>query len=354
MLARGQTAKRISTHAIETQIASYPNISDAVGFCYPQEGHIFFQISFPSAPNMNGLAKAGATWVFDSTTEEWHERVWFDPNGIEYRHRAQTAVAVYETNVVGDWQNSNLYSYDLSNFTDNGQPMRRVRSFPHQTDTEGFRRIIFHQLVANMQTGDTKPTDIGPSTDILNYSFTASNGTLLQNYANSSDVGSSFSLVNGVAEQIESNALVLVGVGSSLYALTTRPSSPDYSLSFNISQSSFSSVPNAGCSSYVIARAVANLGYQAGIISTGTGLSVFLGVMPATPVMVALGSLTSGFYTLSLMCHANLIEVAVQRSDGSWLTPLGTWHGTTNEAAISIHDSTFQNAGQILIGGIQT
>jgi hypothetical protein len=56
---------RISTHAIEQAIAGYSEITDAVGSVYEQEGHVFYALSFPTA---------GETFVYDLSTQLWHER----------------------------------------------------------------------------------------------------------------------------------------------------------------------------------------------------------------------------------------------------------------------------------------
>ena len=75
----GYSAKRVSTYAIETAIAGYATISDAIGFCYQMMGHAFYVLTFPAA---------NKTWVYDIGTQLWHEWVWIDVNGAEHRHRA--------------------------------------------------------------------------------------------------------------------------------------------------------------------------------------------------------------------------------------------------------------------------
>ena len=118
----GYNSKRISTHAIEVAIASYGHIQDAVGFCYNQEGHLFYQLNFPTGD---------ATWVWDETNNLWHQRAWSDANGILHRHRAQAHAFAYNTHVVQDWQTGQLYSLDLNVCTDAGAAVQRIRAFPH-------------------------------------------------------------------------------------------------------------------------------------------------------------------------------------------------------------------------------
>ncbi len=69
------TPVRISTHALEYAIAGYARagtISDAVAYVYQQEGHTFYQLTFPSAQR---------TWVYDAAMKAWHQRAWLDTTG---------------------------------------------------------------------------------------------------------------------------------------------------------------------------------------------------------------------------------------------------------------------------------
>jgi hypothetical protein len=145
----GYQTKRISTYAIEAEIAGYTRIDDAIGFCYQLGGHTFYVLTFPHADR---------TWVHDITTGLWHEWLWIDSNGNEHRHRANCFWPVNSTLVVGDWQNGNLYALDRTVFTDNGQPIKRLRSFPHLV-AEG-KRVFYRSFIADMETGTTPQGDV--------------------------------------------------------------------------------------------------------------------------------------------------------------------------------------------------
>jgi len=147
----GYAAVRISTHAIEQELSTYSSVVDAVGFTYQQQGHVFYVLTFPSADR---------TWVYDESCALWHERGWFDSNGVQHRDRANCAVFAYGVNVCGDWQNGNLYKFDLNNYTDNGQPIPRIRSFPHILD-DG-KRVFYQRFVADMQVGTAVNTFNNP------------------------------------------------------------------------------------------------------------------------------------------------------------------------------------------------
>ncbi len=137
-------AARISTHAIEHELQSYATVSDAVGFIHQIEGHMFYVLNFPTADK---------TWVYDVASGLWHERMWLDSNGLEHRARPATGTAAYGEFVVGDWENGNLYVFDINSYTDNGDAVRRIRSFPHVVNE--LKRIMYRQFVADMQCGAT-------------------------------------------------------------------------------------------------------------------------------------------------------------------------------------------------------
>lgn len=138
----GYTSKPISTPAIEYEWSTYSTISDAIGFCYEQQGHPFYWLKFPTA---------GKDWVYDTETQLWHERFWLDSAGNEAGHRANCAAFAYGVNVVGDRANGQLYMLDPNNYTDYGGPIDRIRGFPHMMDDGN--RVFYTSFIADMQAG---------------------------------------------------------------------------------------------------------------------------------------------------------------------------------------------------------
>lgn len=134
--------KRISTYAIENEFAGYSTTNDAIGFTYQQEGHTYYAVVFPTA---------NAGWAYDISTQLWHQWAWTDNNGNLNRPRAAHMCFAYAENIVGDWENGNIYALDLDATTDNGQPISRIRSFPHAMNN-GNRQVI-SRIVADMQCG---------------------------------------------------------------------------------------------------------------------------------------------------------------------------------------------------------
>lgn len=134
---------RISTHAIENEFQSYARIDDAIGWTMQVEGHFWYVLTFPTADK---------TWVYDLSTEQWHEWLWLDDEGQFHRHRGNCCAFAYGQLVMGDWENGNLYLVDVDNFTDNDAPIARIRSFPHMVDDSN--RVMYRELIADFQVGE--------------------------------------------------------------------------------------------------------------------------------------------------------------------------------------------------------
>jgi hypothetical protein len=144
ILARGDgyKANAVSTPALVTEWSKYPRTDDAIGFCFQQNDHPYYQINFPTADK---------TWRYDETTQQWHEAVWTDLDGNEHRHRANCAAFAYGVNVVGDWETGTLYALDPNVFTDAGMPMVWRRGFPHLVNDGN--RVSYPGFALDVQAG---------------------------------------------------------------------------------------------------------------------------------------------------------------------------------------------------------
>ena len=142
--SNGYTGKRISTHAVEWQIQQYGDISDAIGYTYQQDGHAFYVLVFPSEDT---------TWVYDVSTELWHERAGFH-EGQFVRHRGNCQMAFNGEVVIGDFENSNVYAFDLNVYADNGSIQRWLRSWRAlPTGKNDLNRTAQHTLQLDCETG---------------------------------------------------------------------------------------------------------------------------------------------------------------------------------------------------------
>ena len=134
-MAQGYVPKRISNHGVELAIQSYPNIQDATAWVYQENGHAFYCLNFPTA---------NTTWVYDISTGQWHERCYMGKNGNFERARPECYAFCYQTHVVGDYQNGKIYALENTTYTDDGNPLVRLRRATHLS-VDG-RRVYFNKF----------------------------------------------------------------------------------------------------------------------------------------------------------------------------------------------------------------
>ncbi len=153
-------AHRISTFAIENEFSSYSTISDAIGWTYQQDGHTFYMLTFPTADK---------TWVFDESSQLWHERLSLQfvqesslvMDGNLHKVIFNSCAVCNGVIYVGDYL-GNIWELDPDNYTENGNPIPRIRSFPHKVSN--LNRVMYNQFVADMECGTDDPTVTGDGT----------------------------------------------------------------------------------------------------------------------------------------------------------------------------------------------
>ncbi len=143
-MAQGYIPRRISTHAIEQVWQTYPDVTDAVGYTYEDQGHEFWVLTFPTGD---------ATWCYDATTGLWHERAWRDPaTGNLHRQRGAFHAFVFGKHIVGDWESGALYEMSTGHYTDAGNPILRMRTTPHLSEEQV--NHFFHRLELAVELGE--------------------------------------------------------------------------------------------------------------------------------------------------------------------------------------------------------
>lgn len=150
MMMNGYIPTRISTHAVEqTLLDKY--IDDARAWTYQLEGHEVYVVSFPTID---------LTWAFDISTNMWHKWLWIDNQNVFHRHRGNCHASFQGLNLVGDWENGNIYQLDPKNYTDNGGEIRRIRRAPHIISD--YQRQYFAELQIHFQPGVGLPNGSAP------------------------------------------------------------------------------------------------------------------------------------------------------------------------------------------------
>lgn len=153
----GYQPKKVSTKAIDAKIQSYSYIGDAIGYCYQQNGHLFYVLIFPTGD---------ATWVYDVTESEklgvplWHSRAAFF-NGQFSRHWSNCYASFSGLCIVGDYRNGNIYSFNPNTLTDAGATKKWVRSW-RALPQPVYEPMTFSSLQIDMQTGIEIPDGTNP------------------------------------------------------------------------------------------------------------------------------------------------------------------------------------------------
>ncbi len=144
----GYSEQRISTHAVEFAWQAYEKtfpgtIAGARAFSYQEDGHTFWEIYFPAA---------NATWVYDFSTQLWHQRgAWNAVSGTYDADHAQSHTFNFGKHLVGDWASGNIYEQSTAIYTDNDGILRWVRRSP--TLNKDNKWIYFSELEIDIQPG---------------------------------------------------------------------------------------------------------------------------------------------------------------------------------------------------------
>lgn len=139
---QGYDITEISTPRVVSEIKKYSTLEDAIGFCFQIEDHAFYALVFPTASK---------GWIYDFKTKQWAEWNWIDDNGNFLRPRANCCMFVNGVNLVGDWENGRLLKLDIDVYTDDGQPLVWVRTFPHMVNNNN--KVTYLSFQADLQPG---------------------------------------------------------------------------------------------------------------------------------------------------------------------------------------------------------
>lgn len=140
--ANGFTPQRISDDAVEYAISRATDKSNMVAFTYQQEGHAFYFLTG------GGLS---TSWVYDFTTQLWHERAYLDNGGFFDQHLASCSMYIFGKQLVGDRINGNIYQLSLDAYDDAGNALVSRRVYTHIADMSD--QIRYNQLQIAMEVG---------------------------------------------------------------------------------------------------------------------------------------------------------------------------------------------------------
>lgn len=144
----GYTPKIVSTPAINEAFERYSTVSDAQAFVYKEANSQFYVLTFPTA---------NATWAYDVSTGQWHERSTFNVG----RDLANCYAFAFGKHIVGDYASGKLYYMSLDYLDNAGGIIQRQRACQHQ-EADG-QLIFLHELQVDIETGVGLVTGQGSS-----------------------------------------------------------------------------------------------------------------------------------------------------------------------------------------------
>lgn len=142
VMASGYAFQKISTAALDYELSTYESVADAFAFTFRVSGHEFYQVTFPTA---------NTTWVFDLTTNMWHQRASLDALGELNRHRANCFMNYGGRLIVGDHVNGKLYEMREDVYSDAGIKIPRIRRCPHIMNNR--KQVRYHTLQVEFEPG---------------------------------------------------------------------------------------------------------------------------------------------------------------------------------------------------------
>ena len=156
-VTNGYQVERISTHPLEQEWAGYSVASDAVGFCYAQEGHMFWVLTFPAG---------GKTYVYDLATGLWHQRATRDQDTDQMKRWAPIyCVSAYGKVFVGSLESAAVYELSTECHTEDGKPIVRRRTSPHVAN--GMARMRHDALTLDCVVGQALPSGQGSAPQMM-------------------------------------------------------------------------------------------------------------------------------------------------------------------------------------------
>lgn len=111
VLLNGYTPMPVSTPDLDTLLNQYDTTNDAVAFSYRENGHTFYQLTFPAEEK---------SWLYDGTSGTWSE---LQSDGT--RHIADIGEHFNGKTYVSDHESARVYLLDPNTYTENGTGITR-------------------------------------------------------------------------------------------------------------------------------------------------------------------------------------------------------------------------------------
>lgn len=142
-MTSGSTPEKISTQAVDLAIRNYPKVDDAIGFIYKEAGHVFYQLTFPTA---------NVTWLVDITPTNGGIR-WFNLERLNGDSHIASCHTYYgNLHLIGSRDSSVVFNMSSNIYTDNGVAVHKYVQGPTLMLTT-YNRLKVVNFEVNFQGG---------------------------------------------------------------------------------------------------------------------------------------------------------------------------------------------------------
>lgn len=145
-----QVPQRISTPNVERAIRGYSTQEKAIARTYSRDSHVFVVFDFD-----------GGTWVYDVTTNLWHERKSYKKTSSRYSYIWQDGETVY----CGSKSDGKVYTLEEKVFDEDGAVLQGFIQTPQVSNKEEWYKVSHLKLA--METGVGLTTGQGSDPEIM-------------------------------------------------------------------------------------------------------------------------------------------------------------------------------------------
>ena len=140
----GYQAQVISPVAFNYKMRQFSTVADAYGYCYSDEGHTYYVLTFPSG---------NWTIVYDCSTNLWHERSSYSSPPYQInRHVGNCYIHYNGKHYVADYRDGKVYEMASTYYDDAGQPLVSIAHF-RLSDKEKAGNFSIRRLFIDAETG---------------------------------------------------------------------------------------------------------------------------------------------------------------------------------------------------------
>lgn len=145
----GITPIRVSQHAVEEQFRT-KQVSTAQAYTYRQNGHMFYVLGF-----------SDGTFVYDVTTQLWHERETYNDD----HWLATSHASAFDKELVGDAESGKIGELDVDTYADQG--VTQLVSFTYQPIYAEQQRAFHDRLEIVFEPGVGLTTGQGSDPEVM-------------------------------------------------------------------------------------------------------------------------------------------------------------------------------------------